>query len=248
MKRTRKDENEDDEVQQHHKEEEEEEEEGGEDEGHEENEVEEDGEEEEQQEGDGHVDTKSRADDIIPLDGGSQQQQKKPQGKKIRLGNEEFDNAKQVSGYLSKALQMTEDGKEVTKEQAAIVVDLLRTYHPKAQEKIGAGVEAVVVKAHPMHGSKCFFVVRKDGSEEDFSFRKCLEYVTSQRYARLFRHMNLKDCTLQTLRDPGVSIDSPPPPLHPSPSLVGCSNLRTWSLVRSTSRSRTRLQSSASVT
>jgi len=192
MKRTRKDENEDDEVQQHHKEEEEEQgEEGGEDEGHEENEEEEDGEEEEeQQEGDGHVDTKSRADDIILLDGGSQQQQqqKKPQGKKIRLGNEEFDNAKQVSGYLSKALQMTEDGKEVTKEQAAIVVDLLRTYHPKAQEKIGAGVEAVVVKAHPMHGSKCFFVVRKDGSEEDFSFRKCLEYVTSQRYARLFRH------------------------------------------------------------
>jgi len=41
--------------------------------------------------------------------------------------------------------------------------------------QIGTGLRAFQVREHPEHGSRCFFVVRTDGSAEDFSYRKCAE-------------------------------------------------------------------------
>ena len=41
--------------------------------------------------------------------------------------------------------------------------------------QVGDGVRAFQVREHPEHGSRCFFVVRADGSVEDFSYRKCAE-------------------------------------------------------------------------
>jgi len=40
---------------------------------------------------------------------------------------------------------------------------------------VGAGVKAFQVRNHPEFMSRCFFVLRTDGSSEDFSYRKCAE-------------------------------------------------------------------------
>jgi|APGre2960657444_1045066.scaffolds.fasta_scaffold02872_5 hypothetical protein len=40
---------------------------------------------------------------------------------------------------------------------------------------MGAGIRAFQARNHPEHPSRCFFVVRSDGSVEDFSYRKCCE-------------------------------------------------------------------------
>lgn len=45
---------------------------------------------------------------------------------------------------------------------------------PAAQ--VGCGLKAFQVRIHPeFDTSRCFFVLRTDGTEEDFSYRKCLE-------------------------------------------------------------------------
>lgn len=53
-------------------------------------------------------------------------------------------------------------------------MELVTLGHPKAQSKLRAGVQAVVIGLHPMHVTNCFLLVRPDGSREDFSYRKCV--------------------------------------------------------------------------
>jgi len=98
---------------------------------------------------------------------------------KLHLGGQEFADTRAVSGYLSKALQTAAIDEKLAEEKARVLLDLLEKHHPKAQEKIAAGLAGVVVRMHPAHATRCFFVVRKDGTEEDFSFRKCLDNIVS---------------------------------------------------------------------
>jgi hypothetical protein len=41
--------------------------------------------------------------------------------------------------------------------------------------QVGPGIRAFQVRSHPEHDSRCFFVIRTDGTAEDFSYRKCAE-------------------------------------------------------------------------
>ena len=48
------------------------------------------------------------------------------------------------------------------------------------QRKVGCGVSHFKYDEHPEYtGTMCFFIVRTDGTSEDFSFRKCLDIVFS---------------------------------------------------------------------
>ncbi|KAI3841938.1 hypothetical protein MKW92_049444 [Papaver armeniacum] len=48
------------------------------------------------------------------------------------------------------------------------------SYHPRGNEKVGSGLSEIKVGYHPKYNSRCFNVVRTDGSVEDFSYRKCV--------------------------------------------------------------------------
>lgn len=58
-----------------------------------------------------------------------------------------------------------------------MLLDLLKKGHLEAEKKIGSGVKSFQVKYHPQWKSRCFFVVRADGSSDDFSFRKCVDHI-----------------------------------------------------------------------
>ncbi|PON67609.1 DNA-directed RNA pol I, largest subunit [Trema orientale] len=48
-------------------------------------------------------------------------------------------------------------------------------FHPKRDAKIGSGAQDIKVGYHSKHqNSRCFMLVRKDGTVEDFSYHKCL--------------------------------------------------------------------------
>ncbi|KAK4786760.1 hypothetical protein SAY86_010593 [Trapa natans] len=49
------------------------------------------------------------------------------------------------------------------------------TFHPNRDEKIGSGAKEIKVGQHSSHkDSRCFILVRKDGTTEDFSYHKCV--------------------------------------------------------------------------
>ncbi|KAG0566264.1 hypothetical protein KC19_7G050700 [Ceratodon purpureus] len=54
-------------------------------------------------------------------------------------------------------------------------VQAVLTYHPKYSEKVGCGIAYIKVDNSPDYPDvRCFWLVRTDGSETDFSYRKCL--------------------------------------------------------------------------
>ena len=55
--------------------------------------------------------------------------------------------------------------------------------HPKANSKIGCGVKSIFVQ-EDQYGTFCFHVERVDGSEEDFSYRKCFNMAPSEERLR----------------------------------------------------------------
>ncbi|XP_017700627.1 DNA-directed RNA polymerase IV subunit 1 isoform X1 [Phoenix dactylifera] len=49
------------------------------------------------------------------------------------------------------------------------------SYHPKRDAKMGTGIQGIKIGHSPLHpGSRCFVLVRNDGTTEDFSYRKCI--------------------------------------------------------------------------
>ncbi|KAG8377465.1 hypothetical protein BUALT_Bualt08G0035800 [Buddleja alternifolia] len=61
--------------------------------------------------------------------------------------------------------------------------DKLLAHHPHSEDKIGCGLDSIMVDRHPrLKHSRCLFVVRTDGGWIDFSYQKCpleLTYVIS---------------------------------------------------------------------
>jgi len=53
------------------------------------------------------------------------------------------------------------------------VLRALVTMHPRAAEKIGPGIQHFTVE-HALHGTRCFYITRVDGTRTDFSYLKCL--------------------------------------------------------------------------
>uniref|UniRef100_A0A7N0SXH3 DCL protein n=2 Tax=Kalanchoe fedtschenkoi TaxID=63787 RepID=A0A7N0SXH3_KALFE len=74
-------------------------------------------------------------------------------------------------------------GDQLSREDEEAIVNKLLTYHPNHKDKIGCGVDYITIDWHPEYRrSKCFFVVRRDGSGEDFSYRKCLRSYVEHKY------------------------------------------------------------------
>ncbi|CAL5385364.1 unnamed protein product [Camellia sinensis] len=75
------------------------------------------------------------------------------------------------------------DGERLTAEDEKSVVEKLLAYHPHSEDKIGCGLDSIMVDRHPQfRRSRCLFVVRTDGGWIDFSYQKCLRAYIQHKY------------------------------------------------------------------
>ncbi|KAL3812345.1 hypothetical protein ACJIZ3_013613 [Penstemon smallii] len=75
------------------------------------------------------------------------------------------------------------DGERLTPEDEKTVVDKLLAHHPHSEDKIGCGLDSIMVDRHPQyHHSRCLFVIRSDGGWIDFSYQKCLRAYIRDKY------------------------------------------------------------------
>ncbi|GLU04219.1 hypothetical protein SLE2022_213780 [Rubroshorea leprosula] len=75
------------------------------------------------------------------------------------------------------------DGECLTAEDERAVVEKLLAFHPHAEDKIGCGLDSIMVDRHPQfRHSRCLFVVRTDGGWIDFSYQKCLRAYIRDKY------------------------------------------------------------------
>ena len=64
------------------------------------------------------------------------------------------------------------DGEPLRGRDYRLLHGMLRR-HPRAEEKTGPGVAAIVVHSY-VGGTRCYFVIRTNGTAEDFSIYKCV--------------------------------------------------------------------------
>lgn len=86
-----------------------------------------------------------------------------------------FRSVKTLRSMLQDILHQSKAGDRLQGRDVELLKEVL-TFHPHSADKVGKGVEGFKVDAS-LHekGSNCFWVLRKDGSTEDFSMRKCME-------------------------------------------------------------------------
>lgn len=75
------------------------------------------------------------------------------------------------------------DGARLTPKDQKAVIDKLLAHHPHSDDKIGCGLDSIMVDRHPQFThSRCLFVVRSDGGWIDFSYQKCLRAYIRDKY------------------------------------------------------------------
>ncbi|KAK9097328.1 hypothetical protein Sjap_022825 [Stephania japonica] len=75
------------------------------------------------------------------------------------------------------------DGERLSDEDEKAIVEKLLAYHPHSEDKIGCGIDCIMVDRHPQfRSSRCLFVVRTDGGWIDFSYQKCLRAYIRSKY------------------------------------------------------------------
>ncbi|XP_076893793.1 protein DCL homolog, chloroplastic-like [Bidens hawaiensis] len=75
------------------------------------------------------------------------------------------------------------DGEQLTSTDQKMVVDKLLAYHPHSEDKIGCGIDSIMVDRHPQfRNSRCLFVVRTNGVWIDFSYQKCIRAYIRHKY------------------------------------------------------------------
>ncbi|KAG4964965.1 hypothetical protein JHK84_039590 [Glycine max] len=75
------------------------------------------------------------------------------------------------------------NGEILTMEDERAVVENILIYHPDYEDKIGSGLNSIMVDQHPLYlFPRCLFVVRTDGSWIDFSYRVCIEEYIKNKY------------------------------------------------------------------
>jgi len=102
-------------------------------------------------------------------------------GRPFQLGGRSFYASEDMTAYFRKILNKTRTGAFLPHGEHAMVMELLQRGHRTAKEKLGPGVSGVTVLPHPQYpDTRCFHLVRVDGTYADFSYRKCVRNITEQ--------------------------------------------------------------------
>lgn len=89
------------------------------------------------------------------------------------FGGRRFSNFSNLQTEFKNIISKTKNGAEVEESAAAMLRELL-THHEKGSEK-SQDVKGFTVNFHPTYKqTRCFFVIKEDGSHIDFSLHKCL--------------------------------------------------------------------------
>ena len=99
------------------------------------------------------------------------------------LADETFSTKDQLTARCRDILGATRDGSLVSEESLTFLLELLQ-HHDEWSQKAGDGVRGVSTQT-TAHGTRCFVLLRKDGSSIDISFPHAIRLVPSKRTASL---------------------------------------------------------------
>merc|ERR1712194_187118 len=101
----------------------------------------------------------------------------KERNRPIVVGNQRFLNVGALRGKVKEILNSWSDGEQLKKDGTDFkLITSLLEFHPKGAEK-RKGLVGIKVAKSEYGDSRCFYMVRDDGSSEDVSMKKCVDAV-----------------------------------------------------------------------
>merc|ERR1712085_36051 len=101
----------------------------------------------------------------------------KERNRPIVVGNQRFLNVGALRGKVKEILNSRSDGEQLKKDGTDFkLITSLLTFHPKGAEK-SKGLVGIKVAKSEYGDSRCFYMIRENGSEEDVSMKKCVDAV-----------------------------------------------------------------------
>jgi len=95
-----------------------------------------------------------------------------PRSKPVIIGEKQFKTQTEANHFLQELLNR-QPIKTVIPEPDHSFLCALISRHPRAPGKIGPGIRHFTVEL-ALHGTRCFYLTRVDGSHTDFSYFKCV--------------------------------------------------------------------------
>ncbi len=97
--------------------------------------------------------------------------------RQIKIETRTFSKAGDATAFFSEMLNRYAVGQRVDEADARDLAALLKR-HDETVEKIGVGISYFKVDAAPEpYSGKCFWIVRTNGTEIDFSYPHCLKAI-----------------------------------------------------------------------
>ncbi|KAG6542821.1 hypothetical protein Mapa_015725 [Marchantia paleacea] len=100
-----------------------------------------------------------------------------------RRESEDWKELEALVRSVRNILRKCEPEERLVEEDHNLLLTQVLPNHPKSAAKVGCGID--YFKAVTYMNTKCFFLVRKDGTSEDFSYHKCLQALASKKNASL---------------------------------------------------------------
>lgn len=94
--------------------------------------------------------------------------------KPVELATRRFDNQTLATAFFKEMLGRYKVGDRVSEADFLDLASLLER-HPEYAQKVGCGVSHFEVMLDKEHGTKCFRIIRTDGSGTDFSYGWCIK-------------------------------------------------------------------------
>jgi len=101
----------------------------------------------------------------------------KERNRPIVLGSQKFVNVGALRGKVKEIMNSRSDGETLKPEGTDFkLIKALLDFHPKGPEK-SAGTIGIKVAKSAQGDSRCFFLIKECGAEEDVSMKKCIDAV-----------------------------------------------------------------------
>ena len=89
--------------------------------------------------------------------------------KPVRIGDYHFPKKSDALLFLKEILNRYDLGARISSEDSNFPHDAIKN-HPECDSKVGVGIDHFVVRSAD-YGTRCFYVVRTDETEERFSYK-----------------------------------------------------------------------------
>ncbi len=101
--------------------------------------------------------------------------------------DKQFKTKKEIREYIRQITKSYQYDEPLSDEHKQFMLTLLEYRGERFFEKVGCGVDYIYIQDSPgSHGKiyPCFYICRTDGTETDFSWRKCVDDIPSGRSKR----------------------------------------------------------------